>query len=300
MRRSCRCLLFAAVLCGGAAAAPAQNLLQNGTFDTTVDPWTSPNSVAELSSLDAAGAATSGSLRGINASPDPSSVSLISECIPVVGGTLYERRYDYLIEPASGRNPLVFVQVNWYDDPTCFSSLFGEGGSGGDIADGGWHASPDPVEQLAAPSQALGARLLLVISKPEAGGSVKANFDNVVFKVAGTCTPLPNVLCLNQDRFQIEANWRTAADSGRAQVVKLTNDTGYLWFFNPDNVEVVVKILNACSSFGKFWVFAGGLTNVEVDIFVTDTKSGVIKVYHNQIGEPFAPLQDTSGFSTCP
>ena len=102
-------------------------------------------------------------------------------------------------------------------------------------------------------------------------GPMTAHFDTVVFKVLNDCGPLGDVLCLNDGRFQVSANWRTADASGRAHVVQLTNDTGYLWFFNPDNVEVVVKVLDACEPFGRFWVFAGGLTNVEVDLSVTDT-----------------------------
>ena len=83
-------------------------------------------------------------------------------------------------------------------------------------------------------------------------------------------------------------------------MVHLTDDTGYLWFFNPDNVEVVVKVLDACEPFGRFWVFAGGLTNVEVDLTVTDSTTGQTNTYHNNLNEPFAPIQDTDAFATCP
>lgn len=62
----------------------------------------------------------------------------------------------------------------------------------------------------------------------------------------------------------------------RATPVQLTGDTGYFWFFNASNVELVVKVLDACH-FGRFWVFAGGLTNVDVDLTVTDTATGAVK-----------------------
>jgi hypothetical protein len=302
MNRAYRCL-FIAVLCGSATTAAAQNLLQNGTFDTQVAPWVAFVSTATFSSLDAFGNAASGSLRGTNAASGMfSGELLLSECIPVVGGTLYERRYDYRIEPVNGLTVFVHPQIIWYADSTCRegSAIIGEGGRAGNEADGAWHPSPDPVDQFLAPPAARGARLQLIIGKVEAGGSVTANFDNVVFKASGTCAPLPEVLCLNQERFQVEALWRTSTGSGRARVVKLTNDTGYLWFFGPDNVEVVIKVLNACNPFNSFWVFAGGLTDVEVEIFVTDTKTGRVKVYRNDLGEPFAPLQDTGAFATCP
>jgi hypothetical protein len=111
---------------------------------------------------------------------------------------------------------------------------------------------------------------------------------------------LPDVLCLNNSRFQVEANWETASNTGRARVVKLTADTGYLWFFGPDNVEVVIKVLDACSFVGTFWVFAGGLTDQGAAITVTDTKTGAVKSYTNVRGVPFAPIQDTNAFATCP
>ena len=58
-----------------------------------------------------------------------------------------------------------------------------------------------------------------------------------------------------------------------------------------------MKVLQACSDSGHFWVFAGGLTNV--DDAVTDTHTGVQKIYANPLGTAFVPLQDTSAF-VCP
>ena len=82
----------------------------------------------------------------------------------------------------------------------------------------------------------------------------------------------------------------------------LTSDSGYFWFFNPANIEVVVKVLNACTQAPpRYWVFAAGLTNVEVTLQVTDTQAGGSpKTYVNPLGTPFAPIQDTGAFATCP
>ena len=81
--------------------------------------------------------------------------------------------------------------------------------------------------------------------------------------------------------------------------MELTGDSGYFWFFNPANIEVVIKVLGACSINDHYWVFATGLTNVEVTLFVTDTESDTPKTYVNTLGVPFAPIQDTSAFA-CP
>ncbi len=115
-----------------------------------------------------------------------------------------------------------------------------------------------------------------------------------------SCAPSDTALCLNGGRFRVEAEWRTPQGrTGRAQAVPLTSDTGYFWFFGAANVEAVVKVLNACASGQRFWVFAAGLTNVEVDLTVADTWTGKVRTYRNPLNKPFRPLQDTSAFKTC-
>lgn len=119
-----------------------------------------------------------------------------------------------------------------------------------------------------------------------------------------TCVPSATAMCLNNNRFKVEATFRTATiPTSAAQAVKLTDDTGYLWFFSSSNVEILVKVLNACTFPGapRYWVFAAGLTNVEVTITVTDTKSpGLPRTYFNPLNRPFPPVQDTDAFATCP
>jgi 6-phosphogluconolactonase len=108
-------------------------------------------------------------------------------------------------------------------------------------------------------------------------------------------------ICLNNDRFRVEATFNAGASgSGPAQAVKLTPDTGYLWFFSSSNVEAIVKVLNGCGLNGKYWVFAGGLTNVQVTLTVTDTQTGQARQYNNPSNTTFQPIQDTSAFSSCP
>ena len=116
------------------------------------------------------------------------------------------------------------------------------------------------------------------------------------------CNEDSETMCLNENRFEVRADWRRRnGETGRGQAVELTDDTGYFWFFNEANVEMVIKVLDACNSnFNTFWVFAGGLTNVEVDITVTDTQTGDVRVYSNPQGTPFQPIQDTEAFATCP
>ncbi len=115
------------------------------------------------------------------------------------------------------------------------------------------------------------------------------------------CTPSATALCLNNNRFRVEATFDTTGGlSGQAQVVKLTAETGYLWFFSSNNVEVVVKVLNACSFNNRYWVYSAGLTDVHVVLTVTDTETGAFKTYTNPQGRAFLPILDSSAFATCP
>ena len=117
---------------------------------------------------------------------------------------------------------------------------------------------------------------------------------------AAGCQDDATHVCLQQGRFRVAADWQTAQGGGAGQAVRLTADTAYFWFFSDANVEVLVKVLDGCAlAPGRFWVFAGGLTNVSVQLTVTDTASGAVNTYRNPLGTPFAPLQDTSAFP-CP
>ncbi|PYQ62998.1 MAG: hypothetical protein DMF53_11555 [Acidobacteria bacterium] len=83
-----------------------------------------------------------------------------------------------------------------------------------------------------------------------------------------------------------EAAFDTGSQQGQAQAVKLTDETGYLWFFSATNVELVVKVLDACSFNQRFWVFAGGLTNVRVTLTVTDMAKGDRENLQQPAGHP--------------
>ena len=119
----------------------------------------------------------------------------------------------------------------------------------------------------------------------------------------GACTTDATTLCLNNNRFQVRATFATGdGQTGNGMAVTETVDTGLFWFFSASNIEVIIKVVNACSFAGgpRYWVFAGGLTNVQVVLTVLDTQSNVTRTYTNPQGTAFAPIQDTNAFATCP
>jgi hypothetical protein len=115
------------------------------------------------------------------------------------------------------------------------------------------------------------------------------------------CSPNSTTLCLNSGRFRAQATYSTPdRQTGAATAVVQTSDTGLFWFFSSNNVEAIIKVVNGCSFNQRYWVFAAGLTNVGVDLIVTDTRSGTVRTYTNRVGIAFAPIQDTNAFATCP
>lgn len=143
-----------------------------------------------------------------------------------------------------------------------------------------------------------------VVSNSTVDGAFRVTFPAVAQWLSpstpGPCTVGPTTLCLSGGRFRVAVAWATSSGgNGVGTAVRLTGDSGYFWFFNAANIELVVKVLNACTGFNRFWVFAGGLTNVDVVLRVEDTQTGAVRTYHNPLGTAFAPLQDTSAFA-CP
>jgi Bacterial pre-peptidase C-terminal domain len=117
----------------------------------------------------------------------------------------------------------------------------------------------------------------------------------------GSCVANSTTLCLNNNRFRVTATFLTnAGQSGNATAVPETTDTGMFWFFSANNIEAIIKVVNGCTLNSRYWVFAGGLTDVQVVLTVVDTSNGTTRTYTNPQSTAFAPIQDTSAFATCP
>ena len=117
---------------------------------------------------------------------------------------------------------------------------------------------------------------------------------------AGDCTPSPTSLC-PQNRFRVTVDFidpRTGF-TGQGHAVSLTNDTGVFWFFDPNNLELMVKVLDGSGVNGHFWVFYGALSDVDYTIKVTDTATGATRTYHNALHH-LASGSDVTAFTAGP
>lgn len=195
------------------------------------------------------------------------------------------------------------IQLNWLDQASTETSFIVEmrATAGGTFA---------PIATLAANSTSYTATGLTAqtsytfrVKARNAFGDSGYTNESAATTLAGVATcNNPNALCLAAERFSVTATFdTTAGQHGTGQPIRLTADTGYFWFFAATNVEVVVKVLDACGFTAQpaFWVFASGLTDVHVVITVTDLRSGQSHVYTNPIQTAFQPIQDTGTFQTC-
>lgn len=109
----------------------------------------------------------------------------------------------------------------------------------------------------------------------------------VTLTPGGACAAGPADFCLLNNRFQVEVNWinqHSGNATGIGTPLPGTNQTGYFWFFNPENTELVVKMVDGRSFNGHFWFFYGGLSDVDYTIRVTDTQTGAQRTYHKRAG----------------
>jgi PKD repeat protein len=132
----------------------------------------------------------------------------------------------------------------------------------------------------------------------EGSGSAPGSGDGVTtIGAAGACPANAANLCLSAGRFRVQVAWQVASQgtSGAGTAVPLTADTGHFWFFSPNNVELVLKVVDGRAFNGHYWVFSGALSDVAYTIPVTDTSTGVTKTYSNPAGS-LRSFSDVSAF----
>ena len=102
----------------------------------------------------------------------------------------------------------------------------------------------------------------------------------------GACREGSGYLCLRNRRFELRAHW-SKPDSpgeygaGTAVPVDVSDESGLFWFFEPENIELVVKVLDGRALNDRYWVFFGAMSDVEYWITVRDAETGASQTYHN-------------------
>jgi PKD repeat protein len=178
--------------------------------------------------------------------------------------------------------------------PTSWAWNFGDPASGGSNTS----AARNPTHTFAAAGS-----YNVSLTATNASGS-NTTQKSVTVSAGGPipCVADAHTLCLNNGRFAVTTQWtKPDTTTGQGNAIPLTGDSGYFWFFDASNIEAVVKVLNGCGLTNAYWVFAAGLTNVQVDLKAIDTQTGIVYDKQNPQGAPFQPILDTQAFPTsCP
>jgi hypothetical protein len=74
-----------------------------------------------------------------------------------------------------------------------------------------------------------------------------------------------------------------------------SEQSALLYFFDRDNAEVLVKVLDGCAINGHRWVFVAPVTDVAFNLYVTDGE-GDPWLHRNRQGEVATPRRDTFAF----
>jgi hypothetical protein len=114
------------------------------------------------------------------------------------------------------------------------------------------------------------------------------------------CITTPSATCL-YNRFRVEVSYDAKPNgSGPAKPALESSESAKYAFVDSQEIDLVVRMVKACTPGINRWrVWAGGPTNVGVQIKITDTKTGKIKNYSNTKGKLFQTVFDTAAFA-CP
>ncbi len=166
-----------------------------------------------------------------------------------------------------------------------------------DFGDGRTSRVPSPTRAWRTPGF---YTVSLTVSDGGSESEMTRTFLVEAAEPAGACVAGDGTRCLLDSRFAVGVEWRAASGAvGLGRVVPAgTNDSGLFRFFDPENWEVLVKVLDGCGSNGHFWVFAASTTDLGYTIRVTDTANGRVREYFNEVGAAAAAVTEAKAF-TC-
>ena len=295
-------LFVLAVLAVGGTAI-AQNLMDNPNFDTDLLLWSNAGGLAEFDSRDADGFTTSGSAKITNtlSAAGASQGLLGNPCMGVSPGDHYSFGGKFFV-PTGQASAVDSPALEFFSGDTCTGALGGTSPNS-PATPGVWQTVSS--DNVAIPDGVHSIRFAAFLSTGNnPAPPLVAYFDDAFLikgSISAPCVADAATLCLHGGRYRVNVYWRTATDYGNGNGTALTDDSADYWFFDPTNVELILKVKDACvDPFNHFWVFIAGLTNVEVTITVIDSHTGVVRTYTNPLNRPFVTALDTSAFATCP
>ena len=117
--------------------------------------------------------------------------------------------------------------------------------------------------------------------------------------VAGFGESVPSVSLGDGDIFQVTVAWTDylGEEGFGREVPGGSQESVNLWFFDPDNWEMLIKILDGCGINNHYWVLFAATTSVEFKVTVTHVPTGAQRVYTNPLWNPANAVIDTSAIA---
>ncbi len=174
--------------------------------------------------------------------------------------------------------------------------------SNGNVTERRWDFGDGAGSDLRSPTHAWSSPgyydVTLTVGDGSSSGSTTRTVLVEAAAPAGSCRADAETLCLRDSRFEVKMDWWTAAgESGVGRVVHAaTNDSGLFRFFEPENWEVLVKVLDGCEINRRTWVLGASATDLGYRIRVTDTATGASRSYENEPGRVAPAIVDTDAF----
>ena len=166
-----------------------------------------------------------------------------------------------------------------------------------EFGDGTSSGSPSPAHDWERPGF---YEVRLIVSNGVSESEASMMFLVEAAAPDGECAHREANRCLRNSRYEIAVDWFTAdGRGGPATVVHAgTDDSGLFRFFDGDNWEVLVKVLDGCETNGHVWVFAASTTDLGYVIRVTDTMTGDKREYGNEAGNSAPAITDVKAFAS--
>ena len=125
-----------------------------------------------------------------------------------------------------------------------------------------------------------------------------------IYEITATVPDCPDsgaAWCATGGRYLLTVDWKDP-QGVRGKAIRVdtgSEDSGLFYFFDPNNWELLVKVLNGCSINQRFWLLGAGNTDVEYVMKVEDRWSGQIRHYANAGGQAAPAVIDTDAFTYC-
>ncbi|MEM1204766.1 MAG: Calx-beta domain-containing protein [Acidobacteriota bacterium] len=215
-------------------------------------------------------------------------------------------RVEITVRRVAGRSGR--VSVDWSVSPGSAQAGVDFGDVGGTLV---WNAGDSGTRTLTVPlvddteaedEESFSVRL----TNPTGGAALGASVAQVTVEDDDVepfeCVSGPDTACLLGGRFEVRVDWRDFAgvQDTASSVPAPSDGSALFWFFDDDNWEMLVKVLDGCGVNDRFWVFLAATTNVEYTLTVTDSVAGQIREYTNALGTSAPASTDVDAFDTCP